>query len=380
MSGAFGRGDEDVGGDGLVEELEERVAPEIQDPLQDPRVELAAEDGGGAQQVVARRRERVEASADDVAHALRQGQRDARRGLRGEAALVGQEPRDLAHEEGVALGHVEDGAGPGVARRRAGDVGDEVGDGLGGEAAERHALAAGLAGELGEERAEGVATAHLDVAVRRHEEDARRAELGGEEARHAERVRIGVVEVVERHEERAPARGAAQEAGRGVEEAEAGLLALEARGHREGGKARAQLGDELGQRRAVALEVREKLAAGGAPPRRGAPPPTASRAARPRPRSSGRRASARRGARRGRPPPRACASSRCRARRRGARGGRALRALRRARRAGARAPARGRRGAGAPPCGRARRRGSRSRRRAPRLRPRSDSPFRGRSG
>ena len=81
-----------------------------------------------------------------------------------------------------------------------------------------------LAGELGERLRERVPARELHVAVGADEEQAHARELARDELEQAQRSLVGPVQVVEHEHERLRPRGALQEGGERVEEAEARLL------------------------------------------------------------------------------------------------------------------------------------------------------------
>ena len=148
--------------------------------------ELAPDRGGGAQQRIRVRGERIEAAADGIAYTLRQ--REGERSAGAESATVAQPARHLLHEEGIALGELGE---------RLRERGVELCSrnrlrerrGLAGrEAAQRHARHLRLACEVAEHASERVTTAHLDVAIGPDQQQRRVAQLAREEEEQAQRV------------------------------------------------------------------------------------------------------------------------------------------------------------------------------------------------
>ena len=96
--------------------------------------------------------------------------------------------------------------------------------------------------------------AELDVAIGAEHQQAARGELPGGEAEQEERGLVGPVEVVEHDHQWAVACGGEQQAGHGVEEAEAGLLAVGTR-RRLDVELLGDLGDQLGDLGRPAAEL-----------------------------------------------------------------------------------------------------------------------------
>ena len=99
---------------------------ELADALQRVEPELAADDGGGAQQLARALGQRREAVADRLAHAVGDPQRgDLLLAL--QPPLRAQQSHDLVDEERVALGRVVDRAHDAVRWAPAGDALDDLG-------------------------------------------------------------------------------------------------------------------------------------------------------------------------------------------------------------------------------------------------------------
>jgi len=184
----------------------------------------AASASGGAQQGVRGLRERIEAAADRVTHALRKRQRV--RSTRRETAALAQPARHLLHEEGVALGELAERLREGGLEPRARDGLRELRNLAGGEAAQRHAGHVGLVREVAEHACERVAAAHLDVPVGPDQQQRRIPQLAREEQEETQRVAVGPVQIVDAQEQRRALGRAAQLARHAFEPAEARLLAL----------------------------------------------------------------------------------------------------------------------------------------------------------
>jgi hypothetical protein len=159
--------------------------------------------------------------------------------------LGGQQPHQLAHEVGVALGLAVEG-GHQVGRRvDPGHVGDEPAHLALVEAAEGQARGHRLAEQLGQGAAQAVTAVHLDVAVGADQQQARVGQLPRHELQQQQAGPVRPVEVVEDHHQAGVGRRFAQRRRHGVEQAEAGHLGVELGSrHRAGGGLR-----QLGQRR-----------------------------------------------------------------------------------------------------------------------------------
>jgi hypothetical protein len=237
-------GDQDAGGDRLVEGPQEGSALEAGDPGQGRQGGLPARDGRDAEEAVAGRREAVEAAPDDLPHRRGEGQGllPGPRGP-GEPALGGQEPDHLGDVEGVPRRRLVDGGGQPrrdvPSRRHAGERGHL----LPAQAGQADPLAGRLPPQLGQEAAQRVPAADLDVPVRAEGEDATLAQPAGEELQEEQRRDVRPVEVVEDDDQGLRGGGGAQEGVDAVEEPEAGLGRGEGRGSRGRGR---QAGRDLG--------------------------------------------------------------------------------------------------------------------------------------
>ena len=191
--------------------------------------ELAAEDRGRAQDLLAALGEALEAAPDDLAHAVGDAHAPVLLGgqpLGGEGTLLDEEADDLGHEERVALGVAVDGGDQGLGWRDAGGAGDEAADVVGIEAAQQDPLVEALPGQLGQGGARGwplvSSTSRYVPRTRSRAPSSSRAR----NSRRREGARVGPVEVVEDEHDRLVGRGCPQERGDRIEEPEAGLGGL----------------------------------------------------------------------------------------------------------------------------------------------------------
>jgi hypothetical protein len=115
-----------------------------------------------------------------------------------------------------------------------------------------------FADELRQGRGQRSAEGRIDVAVGAQDEQVAVAEPAGEELQEQQRRLVGSVKIIERHDERASLRGAADERRNGLEEAKARPLPLQCRWLGELREASAQLGQELGDVRCAAAELRSE--------------------------------------------------------------------------------------------------------------------------
>ena len=148
----------------LVEKLEDRVPFESADAGQRIEIELASEHGGQHEQLVALVREMAQAAADHLPHALWDRQRGGLRFVK--TVLSGEQPQNLADEEGISLCLGVDGRGEvSCGRAGCGEL-QEAGDVGLGEAGELEALRDRLARELHQGRPQRIGEGGIDVAVR----------------------------------------------------------------------------------------------------------------------------------------------------------------------------------------------------------------------
>jgi hypothetical protein len=104
-----------------------------------------------------------------------------------------------------------------------------------------------LAGQLPERRGERLARRRVDIAVGARDQQPRGGALAGDEPQHEKRRLVRGMQVVEYEHERSFARGAAQERGGGVEQAEARALGVGAGRRPDVGVELTQLGQQLSQ-------------------------------------------------------------------------------------------------------------------------------------
>jgi hypothetical protein len=149
-----------VGGDGLVEHLENPIRAQLADSADGIHGELSAEDRCQSQQLRAPIGETIQAPADHAAHAL--GDRRAPgvsvAGLL-EPSFGGEQLHHLVHEQRIALGLPVDGGGQRLRRLELGGELDEPGDVHLGQPGEREPAGDPFAVEFGEGRGERLAGA-----------------------------------------------------------------------------------------------------------------------------------------------------------------------------------------------------------------------------
>ena len=195
--------EDDAGGHRLVEHLQHPVLRETAHARERIEPELAPEHRGNGQHPVALRREAIEAPPDHLAHALRNA--DAPRGHAVgvlQPPIADEQPHDLVHEEGIALGLAVDRLHERRGWLQTGRHLDEALDVLLDEAAEEDALAQLLTRELAECLGEGMLPPELHVAVRADHQEPGAAQLPGDELKQQERGLVGPVQVVEQKSQR----------------------------------------------------------------------------------------------------------------------------------------------------------------------------------
>ena len=182
--------------------------------------ELPADHRRLLQQLQAGRRQRIQARADDLAHALGQApQRLARVGAGGVRRQ--QVAHHLGQEQRVAFAalvhqHTQAGRGqPGG--------GHEFGRLGGREAAEQQPLHLRVAVQLQQAVAQWMLARQFGVAVGAQQQQAAAAGFGHDEFQQPQRRHIGAVQVVQHQQQRLALGGALPEAGHRIEEPEAGL-------------------------------------------------------------------------------------------------------------------------------------------------------------
>ena len=223
---AWGLGHE-RGRRGSLEHVEGRVLVDGGDAGEHVDVELAPDDGRGAQQTLGVGAEPGDAPADDLVDALRQlerGQarrrRPAPRAVALDRARLGEVPDHLAEEERVAAGlavELVGERGAAVVERVAGR-GLEQGLGLlRAQAREREALDAGLAPQVGEQLGQRCAR-RPRLAVGGHHQQRHRGRRPVQVADERERRARGPVQVVEDEQDRGVGGAAVQQLDRGAEE------------------------------------------------------------------------------------------------------------------------------------------------------------------
>ena len=245
MSGTARNVGDDARSHRLVERVEQLDLWDTAHSRERDQAELPSEDRGEDKHLVALLREVAEAAGDDITNAL--GNRETRRFSSVEASLRGQQPHDLANEERVAFSLLVNGDDEFLTGRLAGRELDETSDLALAQARERNASSHRFAGELGQSHRERIGRARVDVAVGADNEQATLAELAGEELQEQERGLVRRVQVVQEEHERAGLRGARQDGGGRLEEAEARALRLEHRRLGKVGEELVQLGKELSE-------------------------------------------------------------------------------------------------------------------------------------
>ena len=210
----LGHGADEPGLGRLVEGREHLVLVPPGDGADDVGVELAADHGGQCEQLAAGVGLALQAPADRLDHAARDGEPVRRR-----PALGRQQPSDLAREQRVALGlRVDLGGQVGGGRVAHRQRQQERGVGSA-EAAQRERRGGRRAGDVGQGC--GQLGADLGVAIAADHEQGRAAELRGDEAQEQQRGCVCGVQVVEADDERARGAGVAQEGRDRLEEPEA---------------------------------------------------------------------------------------------------------------------------------------------------------------
>jgi hypothetical protein len=242
-------------------------------------VELPALDAGHREAGVDGVREPVQPPADHVPDPFRDTAGEQPGSL--QAVLGDQQPHQLAHEIGVALGLAVEGDHQLGRRVDPGDVGDEPAHLALVEAAKGQARGHRLAEQLGQGAAQAVVPVHLDVPVGGDQQQARVGQLPRHELQQQQAGPVGPVEVVEDDHQTGVGRCLAERGGHGVEEAEPGHLGVE-RGRRQGPRGgHRQLGHELAELGRVLAELggqRRGRAAGGQGAQRQSPRPVGGRA------------------------------------------------------------------------------------------------------
>ena len=113
----------------------------------------------------------------------------------------------------------------------------------------------GMSGELGERCGERMVAAELDIAVRRHDDDATDGHLGGQVAKQQQRRLVRPMQIVEHEQQRLTLRCVLQERGDRVEEAEPRLLRLQRRRRLETDHPCRHLGNDLRDDRSTRAEL-----------------------------------------------------------------------------------------------------------------------------
>ena len=255
LAGAFARLDDQPCVDRFAERRRHLFRRAVADPRDHLELELPTADGGEPQHLVGGLREAIEPPADHLAHALRDRDLPPRLVL-AEATLGRHQPHDLADEERVAprLLADRDGELGGRAIDAGGEL-DVAGDSVGVEAVQCDSTRGVDLGELAERCGKRVVAAELDVAVGADDQQAGVGEPAGEEAQQQQRRLVGPVQIVEHDDQRAGARGAAEELGDGVEDPEARLLGIHRRELADVAEALADLGHDPRHVRGAGAEL-----------------------------------------------------------------------------------------------------------------------------
>jgi hypothetical protein len=124
----------------------------------------------------------------------------ALRGSVREAALGLQQPHRLADEEGIALGHLEDGAHQALRCGPAGRVLDEASDVGLHESAQEHAPEVRLLRQQAEHLREWMLATQLHVAVGPEQPHARVAHPAHQEVQESQARLVGPVQIVEQQQ------------------------------------------------------------------------------------------------------------------------------------------------------------------------------------
>ena len=240
------RGFDEPAADRLGERRVDPFAVELGDALDHVGAKLAPAHRGDAEDVVGVAGEAVEATADHLAHPLRD--RHLAPGLvLAEPPLGRHQPDHLADEERVAAGLFVDRSREVVGRPLdAGGELDVLGDPFRVEAPERHPPRPLDPGEVPERVGERVMAPELDIPVGADQEQVRPREPAGDEAQQEQRGLVGPMQVVEHDHQRPGARGADEEVAERVEEPEARLLGLHVGRLADVAEPVGDLGDDLG--------------------------------------------------------------------------------------------------------------------------------------
>src|SRR5262245_47230387 len=213
----------------LIEHVEQLVRLKLAQPRERIEPELAAEHGSEREHGHALVGQTPQPPSDHLAYTLRNAQRQERAEIDVgfQASLSGKQMHDLADEERIAFSLCVDRRDQlfwGLRPYADLDVARDV---RGGQAADLDAMRHRLPRELCERRSQRIAYRRVDVAVRADDEYSTAAQLTRDESQQQQRGFVRGVQVVEDQHERTSGRRVLQEAGRGVEEPDAGSLGLD---------------------------------------------------------------------------------------------------------------------------------------------------------
>ena len=225
--------DEHVAAHGLGGEIAHGGERLIDERRSDAEIERSPEHGSRVEERARRRREQEKTCANDVANAIGQAPRHARR-----VASIAREPQHLHDEERIPLRR-------GVERVR---VADSLCRGparylLTPEATEREV--ATFTSDLRQRVARFRREARLHVTVGGDDDDSRRMQVSGDEMEQGQRADVRHVHIVEKDDERPVSRREREKGRDGLEEAES-ILRRVGRGLRR--LARLELGQEMRER------------------------------------------------------------------------------------------------------------------------------------
>ena len=243
QAGRAGNRGHQPGGDARVQDVQQLARRESGKLFQRGQRELAPEHRRQAEYPAAWLWQARRPPPDDRADPFRDGQRQPRR-VDGplQAALGGQQPGHLPHEQRVALGAAVHGRHHALPRHDPGDLLDEAGDAGLIQAGKPNVPGRRFAGKLRQRDGQRVAAVQLNVAVGAQHQHPGVAELAGSEPQQQDRGRVSGMQIIQHEHQRLPGPGIAQERGHRVEQAEPGAL----RFHRRG---RADIGQHLGDLR-----------------------------------------------------------------------------------------------------------------------------------
>ena len=245
-----------------VQALERLGAGEARRPVERGHGEDPPLDGADLQQLAGLGRQRQQAPADRVAHAVGQRRAGALVERAAEPALRREQPHDLVGVQRVAVGQLQQRAHQRLRRLAAAAVQHERAEVLVGEAAEVQVPAE--AGELAEDRLELGIAARAGVVVGRDDEHRHPADHARDEGQQQQRRLVGGLQVVDHDQQRPVGGERAQEERDPVEEREAravGLQRVAALGQAE---ALAQLGGQADDPAGAGAERGAQLVVGGA--------------------------------------------------------------------------------------------------------------------